>query len=570
MPSQFRFLGSTPTVDNNTSDAVPPTAKTGAGAPFLLNGLKNAFHPQHTANGSVLSDTTETPDDAMASSGLYGVIKSTNFWFNLQLSQLEKFAVQQAEDCAKVNLPHTEVPVEHELPIETTFKERAREIYKEWISRIECKWSDSIQATRTGAGDKLVELRHGLANLERTAVEINATETTIEEREETLRNQQKRYGAKALLPFRLYIVMMFCLAVIDWIANVPIFNELLPAEFGRREIWRQLAAAAQKTGPLGGAKMLGERLLFHLDVTIFAFGVVAFLMLMAHFLGDGLRRWLVFDPSNEPLLRSTLNAHRRQSYVPILAGFLGILLSIGFLYGSRGRLVQATSTGITQAQKELDEADKAVLEAQGPNGDLNKVPELKQKRDEKLGKRDDWQERDRFAKDIQMMNEPILLLNIVLALTAIVAGYHASAPEVIEGRLEDPLISKLKTKVTELRLEAVEHRRLLRLLEAEAQGLLARAKYLATAEPLGEWEAKAKRLSAVVPLFRAENARARGIDTENIVAFKKPSELELGPPAKSKEIPVALSELEDEFATLRNEIRQHLAGEKQTRMVVHA
>jgi hypothetical protein len=58
---------------------------------------------------------------------------------------------------------------------------------------------------------------------------------------------------------------------------------------------------------------------------------------------------------------------------------------------------------------------------------------------------------------------------------------------------------------------------------------LHRVGYLLQSRPLSGWEAKAERLRAVIPRFRSENARARGIDSANVAAFRRPPKIELAP-----------------------------------------
>jgi hypothetical protein len=179
-------------------------------------------------------------------------------------------------------------------------------------------------------------------------------------------------------------------------------------------------------------------------------------------------------------------------------------------------------------------------------------------------KRDDWRERDRFAKDIGMMNMPILLLNIVLALTAMTAAYCVTEPKVTEGRLVDPIIPELKSKLASLRLDVVNQRRSLRMLDASIQDAISRARYLASTRPLADWEAKARRLSAVVTLFRAENARARGVDPESIIAFRQRPAIQFpAVPKDAFQTPIELASLEVEFRNLRNELQRHTAGHAQ-------
>ena len=560
MPSQFRFFGlsSDPVRLQNNSEMSrngPPPA----------DSIQNPVAPAIAHGVELPGEIPEPQDDNDVGSGLHEVIKSTDFWFNYQLSLLEKFAVAEAVEWAKAGIPRQDAPLEGELPIDTTIKARASEIFQEWIARIKRKVQDSIQAAYAEAGDKVIQFRHVFAQLERGTVEISTTESTIREREEALRNQQKTFGAPALLNKWFYIGLFILLAIIDWIANVPIFSELLPAEFGSRQIWQQLAIAAEKSGATGGIQMVWHRFLFHPDVSIFALGVVVFLMLMAHFEGEAIRRWIVFNPDDEPLLAPTLRAHRRQTFAPMIAAFLGIFLAISFLYFSRSKLIEATTIGLNQARQDVEEANTKVAEAKSPQGDLSKVPELQQRLNQMKSNLDDWRERDRFAKDIGTMNTPILLLNIVLALTALTGAYCAAKPNVVEGKLVDPLIPELKSKLSSLRLEVVDQRRLLRTLDASVQTSISRAKYLAGTRPLEEWEAKAQRLNAVVTLFRAENARARGVDPESIIAFKQRSTIDFpAVPNEAFQIPPDLAALEQDFRELRNELRRHTMSNTQS------
>jgi hypothetical protein len=202
------------------------------------------------------------------------------------------------------------------------------------------------------------------------------------------------------------------------------------------------------------------------------------------------------------------------------------------------------------------------MDAKGPGGDLSKVPELQQRLNEVKSKRDDWRERDGFAKDIGMMNTPILLLNIVLALTAMTAAYCVTEPRVSEGRVVDPNIPELRSKLAPLRLDVANQRQSLRTLDASIQSAISRAKYLASTHPLAQWEAKTRRLNAVVPLFRSENARARGVDPENIKAFKQKATIVFPVVLDDTfQVPVELAALEDDFRSLRYEFQRHAAGE---------
>jgi len=546
MPSQFRFFGERP-----EPDAKQGNNETSESGKSLPEASRIAIAPQPELR--VIEPTGAAPeltDERSDSSGLHEIVKSTDYWFNYELSLLEKNAVTSAVQWAQAGIPRQDAPIDGELPIETTLKARASEIFQEWIARVNRKVQDSVQAACAYAGDRIVRMRHALTEVERTTTEIETVEEKIFDREEALRNQQKTFGAPALLNKLRYLFLMVGIAVIDWIANIPIFNELLPQEPGSRLIWRKLVADTAQMGASGGLRRFGERFLFQPDVTIFAFGVIIFLMVLAHFGGEALRRWMVFQPEDEPLLAPSLKAQRRQCWMPMIVASVGIVLAISFLFGARSRLVIATTNGIHDAEVKVSETKKEKEDAE--QTDLSKLPEIDQKLQAENAALKDWGERKRFAEDISMMNGPILLLNIVLVLTAVTAAYHAADSRLVEGRLVDPVIPELKSKLASLRMELVNNRQTLRTLDAEIQASIARAKYLASTRPLSEWEAKARRLKAVVPLFRAENARARGVDPENIVAFKQPSLLEL-PPVADEPFHVAgeLAAWDEEFKNLR-------------------
>jgi hypothetical protein len=76
-----------------------------------------------------------------------------------------------------------------------------------------------------------------------------------------------------------------------------------------------------------------------------------------------------------------------------------------------------------------------------------------------------------------------------------------------------------------------------------------------TASPLAEWSAKVDRLEGVLPLFRGENARLRGMDPASILSFAvKPTlslpivEAERGFPE-----PTDFARLKEEFAVCRRD-----------------
>jgi hypothetical protein len=188
--------------------------------------------------------------------------------------------------------------------------------------------------------------------------------------------------------------------------------------------------------------------------------------------------------------------------------------------------------------------------------DVQRQLDLEQQLEAARSRVKDWEERARYARDIGMMNIPILILNVVLALTAVTASYCVAAPKIVEGKLIDSVIPELKSQGATLRLDVINQRQLLRALDAQIQTAISQSRYLAGTRPLAEWRAKAQRLNAVVTLFRAENARFRGVDPESIIAFRPRSSIEFPTvPDEGFQLPVELGPLEEEFKSLRLEFQ---------------
>jgi hypothetical protein len=537
-----------------------PASTSAADGSSFLQTIRNGVAPRSAETTDQQSEPALESQEEGGGSGLHDVIKATDVWFNYQLSLLEKFAVTQAEEWAKAGIPRQDAPVEGELPVETNLKARAEEIFQEWIARTRRKVQDSVQAASAEAVEKVVQFRHTFTQLEKTTVEKNTTEEEIRDRQEALLNQQKTFGAEPISKHkRLYLVLLLAISVIEWIANVPIFSELLPEEPGTRLIWRKLVANTQQMGAVGGIYRVLEKIGLYPDKAIFAFGVIIFLMVLAHFGGEGWRAWVVFNPGEEPLLAPALQARRRQAVVPIFTALAGIVLAISFLFGSRARLQTAVTEGYNQAQQHVNSL-KAELEQPNSAGkqlsDVQRQLDLEQQLEAAQSRLKDWEERFHYARDIGMMNFPILILNVVLALTALTASYCVAAPKIVEGKLIDPIIPELKSKVATLRLDVINERQLLRTLDAQIQTAISRSKYLAGTQPHAEWRAKAQRLNAVVTLFRAENARFRGVDPESIIAFRQRSSIEFPTvPDEGFQLPEELGPLEEEFESLRLEFQ---------------
>src|SRR4051794_31934650 len=133
MPSQFRSFSSAADSSPESPDNSEVTSSN-----LSSNGDHPAIAPQAPEPDAKTTPAfSETVEERSIASGLHEVVKSTDFWFNLELSLLEKYAVTSAGQWAQAGIPRQDAPLEGELPIETTLRARASEIFQEWIARIE-------------------------------------------------------------------------------------------------------------------------------------------------------------------------------------------------------------------------------------------------------------------------------------------------------------------------------------------------------------------------------------------------------------------------------------------------
>jgi hypothetical protein len=109
--------------------------------------------------------------------------------------------------------------------------------------------------------------------------------------------------------------------------------------------------------------------------------------------------------------------------------------------------------------------------------------------------------------------------------------------DAVRGALVNPNSAELRRHLHELRTESVRRRDAIVAMNADIEGELARAEYLLASRPLRGWEAKAERLHGVVPRFRSENARRRGVDTANIAAFTRPPKVDLSLAGEADPLP---------------------------------
>lgn len=490
------------------------------------------------------------PDAGGARSGLHAVRRPADLWFEERAAELEASAVAMAQAAAAAKLPRADVEYES-VPEEEDLITRACAIFRGWTERVRTHVQDAVQRCAERADARLSAYEHELVELELAESHAARTARDLERAEAELPATHAAIEVRRFFARWKYWTLITLLVLVDWVANVPVFSELLPSDPGAEAAWRQVVADSEQLGILGGAYRVVARTLHQIDASVLALGVIVFLVFLAHVFGESMRRRTSMHEAEEPSAATTIRGHRRQFGLAALASLAGILTVVAFLWLAREQLERSTAERVAQVEAQVAELQAALADARAA-GDLERIGTAERQLDAALRVRDQRLERADYANVIARMNEPILLLNIVLAIAAALAAYLATHDSV-RGRPDNPHAAELRRELRELRHECARRRRELARLDTCIRQEFAAASYLLNSRPLQGWEAKADRLRAVIPRFRAENARARGIDTANIAAFRRPGAFHLAPREEDGRLtpPAELLRQQQRFERLR-------------------
>ncbi|HET9985629.1 MAG TPA: hypothetical protein VFQ38_18650 [Longimicrobiales bacterium] len=510
---------------------------------------------------SITVHVTELPAEAADGFGAFEITKKTDFWFDLEVARLERDAREEAVAQAKAGTPRPGV-ADDALAIEKHLEARAAELFRRWAERVRTKVSDAVADAARQAGARLLEYRGRVASLRKALRRTEAAESEVERLRAAPPTGAASLGFTSFLKGWHYWLLMVVLVGVDWVANVPVFAELVPREPGAEEQWATIVANSERYGIFGGLYRVGARILFAPDVSLLAFGVIVFLVFLAHVFGESMRQRIAIREEDLPAASPGIRSHRRQFVLPAALSGLGVLLVIGVLFMARERIEAATDQRLRDAQVQVSTLEAQLADARARQ-DLDGIARAQRQLPEARTLVEERGKRAQYAAGIEAMNLPILVLNLVLVIAASLAAYLAKGETLEQRRLVDPRLKELEAELGRLREEAQGQRERLRQLGADILDRLALAQRLLHARPLAGWEGKAQRLAGVVPLFRAENARERALDPANILAFQRPSALSL--PAVDADAPLdAPPELlthAAEFERLRADWLELEAGE---------
>jgi hypothetical protein len=199
---------------------------------------------------------------------------------------------------------------------------------------------------------------------------------------------------------------------------------------------------------------------------------------------------------------------------------------------------------------------QALSDQQAAGTDLAKAPAATQRVKDASRTLQNHLDDAAYAETVQRINNAIVWLNIGLVLAAMTLGFVYKREDLTDRQGEHPSLKPLRKRMLALEREALAHAHAARIAMSNAATEAGRINHLLESHPLREWQAKQDRLQGIIPLFRGENARVRGLDPMNVVAFNQPGMIafpqvneneELRRPTELDQLLRQLDEVEAEF-----------------------
>lgn len=468
----------------------------------------------------------DAPEDM--SHGVHAVTKKTDYWFDREVGTLEKQAVAWADAWADKGLPRHDVPRNEPLEPEQVLAKRCAQTFRDWQLRVRTKMQDAIERSSQQLGEHVATLRGRVARLEVVGHELGEREGKIEKlRREAEATNPEPVRYTAFVPARVLWVCAVLLAAVEFFANFPVFRLLLPLD---ADLASAAAAAMRDVDDaswFAGLEQFFRGLVWNVEAGVVAFVAVVMLVVLGKQVGKSLRPLVVLRTADYPLAARGVRAHRRQHAAVALVSLFGRVCVLSFLFQARGGIatvarsrVQQDSVALSNAQSKLAALDpRALSEREATLGQIQQLEEAVRVHEDAAA----------YAATVQLNNFPILLLNLGLVATAAMLGFGVAHADLDERTGEHPDLRVLRDRCNELRRELVTVDAEARAAVGQAHGAIGHVQHLLRSHPMRGWESKVKRLEGVLPLFRGENARRRGLDPANIRAFDDPPAIELPP-----------------------------------------
>jgi preprotein translocase subunit SecG len=494
-------------------------------------------------------------DDADEGNGVHAITKKTDYWFNRELYDLEQEAKHLAAEWAEKGLPRHDVARVGVLEPEQVLGMKCLELFRQWHRRVRVKMQDHIQSASASLNRLIGDSRAEINALDATANERKNTSAQIESLQQFKESDPPRVGYDRIFKSSIgFWIFAIILAMAEFTANFPVFRLLLPMDSTLVQLASTLGEAAEAHTWLAGPLVLFQDILLHFEAFLVALIAVVILVLLGKTSGSSLRSIIAFRASESPMAATTIKAHRRQHVTIFVIGLFGIVSVLSFMYFSRA---QIAATAQSRVRADSVSLKQALLQQQEAGSDLAKAPAAMQRVNDATRTLRQHLDDAAYAETVQRINNAIVWLNIGLVLAAMTLGFVYKKEDLTDRQGEHPSLKPLRKKLQELEREALSHARAGRIAMSAAAAELGRINHLLESHPLRDWQGKQDRLQSVILQFRGENARLRGLDPANVIAFAQPSRIvfpdlneneEMRRPVELDSLLQDLTEVEAEFA----------------------
>jgi preprotein translocase subunit SecG len=493
-------------------------------------------------------------DDTDVGNGVHAITKKTDYWFNRELYQLEEEAKKLAADWAEKGLPRHDVARTGVFEPEQVLGMKSLELFRQWHRRVRVKMQDHIQNASASLNKLIGESRAEVNALDATSNERKNTRTQIESFRQFKEPDGVRVGYDRILKNSWgFWIFAAILTVAEFTANFPVFRLLLPMNSTLVTLAATLGEAAESHTWLAGPLVLLQDILLHFEAFLVALIAVVILVFLGKTAGASARAIVSFSESEAPMAATTIRAHRRQHTFVFVAGVLGIASVLSFMYFARAQIAETAQSRVRSDSVSLRQA---LSDQQAAGTDLAKAPAATQRVKDATRTLQQHLDDSAYAQTVQRINNAIVWLNIGLVLAAMTLGFVYKREDLTDRQGEHPALKPLRKRMLALEREALGHAHAARIAMSNAATEAGRINHLLESHPLREWQAKQDRLQGIIPLFRGENARVRGLDPMNVFAFNQPGTIvfpevneneELRRPTELDQLLRQLDEVEAEF-----------------------
>src|SRR4051812_7731967 len=511
----------------NGNHAAPDPALNGNGHPPLRTGwmgrLGQYWDSYAPFRNPFAKKIEPLDDDLEAGNGVHAITRKTDYWFNRELYTLEQEAKQLAAAWAEKGLPRHDVARTGVFEPEQVLAMKSLELFRQWRRRVRVKMQDQIQAASATLNRMIGQARSEVTALEATATERRNTQSQIETLTQFKEPAGLRVGYDPILKNAWgFWIFAAILTVAEFTANFPVFRLLLPMNSTLVQLATTLGEAAEAHTWLAGPLVLLQDILLHFEAFLVALIAVVILVLLGKTTGSSARSIVAFSESEAPMAATTIRAHRRQHTFVFVAGLLGIASVLSFMYFSRAQIAETAQSRVRSDSVSLRQA---IADQQAAGTDLAKTAATTQRVTDATRTLQQHLDDAAYASTVQRINNAIVWLNVGLVLAAMTLGFVYKKEDLTDRQGEHPALKPLRKRLQTLEREALGHAHGARIAMSNAATEAGRINHLLESHPLRDWQAKQDRLQSIIVQFRGENARVRGLDPANVIAFAMPSRI---------------------------------------------